>query len=98
MQPNATIYKRKGPLLLFLIPAFSFMTVFLYYPFVMNIINSTQKISGLGTAADGVNDPWYKNFLLMFSDAKLGTAFVNTLIMMLVTVIIEVGLALVLLR
>lgn len=96
MQPNATIYNRKGPLLVFLAPAFAFMTVFLYYPFVMNIINSTQKISGLGTSADGVNDPWYKNYLSMFSDAKLATAFGNTLLMMIVTVVVEVGLALVL--
>ena len=68
---NAAIYKRKAPLVLFLLPAFAFMAVFLYYPFVMNLRNSASRISGLGTAAEGLNDPWYQNFARMLTDQKL---------------------------
>lgn len=93
---NSAIYKRKSPLFIFLIPAFAFMAVFLYYPFVMNIINSTLKISGLGTAAEGVNEPWYKNFAQMLADEKLLTAFGNTMLLMLLTIIFQVGIALIL--
>ena len=34
---SSMIYKRKSPLLIFLIPAFLFLLVFLYYPFIQNI-------------------------------------------------------------
>ncbi len=93
---NSTIYKRKSPLALFLIPAFAFMGVFLYYPFVMNIYNSMCKISGLGTASEGYNQPWYKNFVQMLTDAKLHTALVNTMLLMLLTILFQVGIALLL--
>ena len=29
---NAMIYKKKGPLVLFLVPTFLFLTMYLYYP------------------------------------------------------------------
>ncbi|MCI2046175.1 MAG: sugar ABC transporter permease [Faecalibacterium sp.] len=96
MQSNATIYKRKGPLAVFLIPAFAFMVLFLYYPFVMNLYNSVCKISGLGTAGEGLNQPWYKNFALMATDTKLHTALGNTMLLMVLTIVFEVGIALVL--
>ena len=41
---NAMIYKKKGPLVLFLVPTFLFLTMYLYYPFLMNIYNSLNKI------------------------------------------------------
>ena len=54
---NSMIYKKKAPLLFFLLPAFLFLIVYLYYPFIQNVINSFLSISGLGTKAfsDG---PW----------------------------------------
>lgn len=93
---NSMIYKRKTPLLVFLIPAMLFMTVFLYYPFVMNIYNSACNITGLGTSAEGFNKPWYLNFVKLFHDPIMGTAMINTLILMVTTIIIQVGVALVL--
>ena len=57
----STIYKRKMPLLFFLVPAFLFLAVYLYYPFIQNIINTFLSISGLGRAAEGLNSPWYEN-------------------------------------
>ena len=93
---NSMIYKKKTPLLLFLIPAFLFLSVFLYYPFVQNIINSFLEISGLGTAAEGGNDPWYLNYLKMLSDPNMVTALTNPLYLTVSTILCQVGIALVL--
>lgn len=90
------IYRNKKPLFVFLIPAFLFMAVFLYYPFLQNIVNSFQKISGLGATAAGWNDPWYGNYVKMFEDQHMRTAIFNTLIMMGVTIVGQVGIAVVL--
>ena len=93
---GANIYKNKKPIIFFLLPAFGFMLVFLYYPFVQNIINSFQNITGLGAAATGWNDPWYTNYVEMFKDPNMWTAFKNTLFMTIATVVGQVGIALVL--
>lgn len=90
------IYRNKKPLFVFLIPAFLFMAVFLYYPFVRNIINSFQNISSLGAAASGWNEPWYSNYVKMFEDKNMRTAIINTLLMMGVTIVGQVGIAVVL--
>lgn len=81
---------------MFLIPAFIFMVVFLYYPFVKNILNSFQNISSLGAASKGWNEPWYTNYVKMFNDPNMRTAILNTVIMMLVTIVGQVGIAVVL--
>lgn len=93
---GANIYKNKKPLIFFLLPAFLFMIVYLYYPFFQNIINSFQKINRLGTAAKGWNEPWYLNYQEMLADKNMHTALVNTLIMMLVMIVGQVGIAIVL--
>ena len=49
---SSMIYKKKSPLILFLVPAFLFLLVYLYYPFFQNIVNTFMKIGGLGRAAD----------------------------------------------
>ena len=88
------IYKKKTPLLLFLIPAFLFLSVFLYYPFVQNIVNSFLDIAGLGTAAAGGNDPWYLNYTRILSDPNMLTALTNTLYLTVSTIVFQVGVAL----
>lgn len=93
---GANIYKNKKPLLFFLIPAFAFMLIYLYYPFFMNIVNSFQKISGLGQAGKGFNDPWYMNYANMLKDPEMITSLKNTLIMMVVTLVGQVGIAIIL--
>lgn len=93
---RSTIYKNKGPLLVFLVPAFLMLILYLYYPFIMNIFNSMFHISGLGTAAEGLNDPWYLNYVRMFEDEHMLTALKNSMIMLLVTLVFQVGIALVL--
>lgn len=93
---NSTIYKKKTPVLVFLIPAFLFMLLFLYYPFFMNVINSFFRIDNMGAAAKGLNSPWYENYATLFTDPNMLTAIKNTVIMMVFTVVFQVGLALVL--
>lgn len=93
---GANVYRNKKPLIVFLTPAFIFLAVFLYYPFVQNIINSFQIIPGLGSASKGFNDPWYLNYVKMLEDENMRTALINTLIMMAVTILGQVGIALIL--
>lgn len=93
---GANIYKNKKPLLFFLLPAFVFMIIYLYYPFFKNILNSFQVITKLGAAGKGWNDPWYTNYVRMFTDKIVWSALLNTLIMTLVTIVGQVGIALVL--
>lgn len=93
---SSMIYKKKSPLLFFLIPAFTFLVVYLYYPFIQNVINTFLDIGGLGRAAEGVNDPWYTNYQQLFLDPDLRTALKNTVILTVFTVVFQVGIALIL--
>ena len=90
------IYKKKTPLLIFLIPAFLFLIVFLYYPFLQNIINTFLDIGGLGRVAEGVNTPWYVNYQHLFTDPYMRVALKNTLLLIVCTIIFQVGIALIL--
>ena len=92
----AMIYKKKSPLLIFLIPAFLFLLVFLYYPFVQNVINTFLNIGGMGRSAEGVNSPWYENYARLFSDPYMLTAMKNTALLIVCTVVFQVGIALIL--
>lgn len=91
-----TLYRKKGPLVVFLLPAFLFLILFLYYPFLQNILNSFLDITGLGSASQGVNQPWYVNYATLFTDPKLRTALGNTVILTICTVVFQVGIALIL--
>lgn len=93
---KSTIYKNKLPLIVFICPALLFMIVYLYYPFIRNIFNSFSEISGLGTAAKGLNTPWYLNYIKLFQDPNMLTSVKNSLFLMLMTIFFEVGIALVL--
>lgn len=93
---GSTLYKRKTPLIVFLVPAFIFLILFLYYPFVQNVVNSFSDITGLGSPAQGLNDPWYANYSALFTDPKLHTALKNTIVLIICTVVFQVGIALVL--
>ena len=93
---NSMIYKNKKPLLVFLIPAFAFLIVFLYYPFFQNVVNTFLKIGGLGRAPEGLNTPWYENYQRLFTDPYMRTALTNTLLLTLCTIVFQVGIALIL--
>ncbi|MBP3475164.1 MAG: sugar ABC transporter permease [Lachnospiraceae bacterium] len=93
---GASIYRNKKPAFVFLIPAFAFMVVFLYYPFFKNIINSFMEIKQLGSSGTGLNTPWYANYVEMFHDEYVWVSLRNTLIMMVVTLVGQVGIAIIL--
>ena len=93
---DSKIYKNKKLIIFFLIPAFIFMFVFLYYPFVRNIINSFQHIKYMGTASGEWNAPFYINYINIFKDPKMVIALKNTVIVVIATIIGEVGIALIL--
>lgn len=91
---GANIYKNKKLLWVFLLPAFTFMIVYLYYPFFQNIFLSFKQVKILGSAGEGFNRPWYTNYVEMVKDPNVWTSLKNTLIMTLVTIIGQVGIAL----
>ena len=93
---GANIYRNKKPALVFLFPAFLFMVLFLYYPFLKNILNSFMEIKQLGSAGTNFNTPWYSNYTQMFQDQNVWTSVKNTIVMMIVTLVGQVGIAIVL--
>ena len=93
---DASIYKSKKLIWIFLLPAFAFMVVYLYYPFVQNILNSFMKIKYMGTAGGEWNTPWYKNYQTLLGDPKMRIALKNTGITIAATIFGQVGIALIL--
>ncbi len=91
------LYKRKWPLFIFIVPGLLFMLVFLYIPFVENIKNSffdmTAIIEMPGTKWKFIG---LENYKKLFMDQDVKTAIFNSLKMMVLTVVFEVGIAFVL--
>lgn len=91
------LYKRKTPLIIFLIPGLIFMFVFLYKPFIENIINSFYEMSSVVKMP---GQDWkfigLDNFKKLFSDPKIRIAIRNSFIMMILAVIFQVGIAFIL--
>ena len=93
---GSNIYKNKKPIIFFLVPAFAFLVIFLYYPFLQNILNSFKVINNLGSSAKGWNDPWYTNYVGLFKDENIRVALINTVKMIAATIIGQLGIAIVL--
>ena len=88
------IYKNKKIVWMFLFPTMVFVISFLYLPFLVSVFNSLfdiPNLAGIGKTFIGTNN--YKELL---EDIIIKTAVKNTLIMMMLTVIFEVGFAVVL--
>ncbi len=93
---NAKIYQNKKYIVFFLIPAFLFMLVYLYVPFITNIMNSFKNIKYLASPSDVWQKPFFENYVKMLHDPKIAIALKNTGIMILATIIGEVGIAIIL--
>lgn len=86
------IYKDKKIIVLFLAPSLIIIGLFLYYPFAMSFYKSffnwdgflTSKFIGLG------------NYRRLFSDVMIHKAIINTLTLMILVIIFQVGTALLL--
>ena len=85
------MFKKKWPLFILVLPTFVFMSIYLYYPFLMNIFNSFNTINGLGTASEGLNTPFYLNYINMVKDPKIHIALKNSMIFMVCTIVFQVG-------
>lgn len=59
-------------------------------------MNSFMHIKQLGSSATAFNTPWYTNYAEMIQDENVWTSIKNTLIMMVVTLIGQVGIAILL--
>lgn len=90
------VYEKKKALLIFLLPALLLLAVYLYFPLCLNVVDSFRSIDSLGSHGTGWNDPWYSNYLKIFTDANALMAFKNTFYMILASIIFQVGIALVL--
>lgn len=99
------VYRKKSPLVVFLVPAFLFLTVFLFVPFLVNLATTFFKIDGLGSVADLSKWQWndYGNYKYLiqeiFSNEKIGdmgVALKNTMILMVLTIVFQIGFALIL--
>ena len=91
------LYKKKGPLIIFLLPSLIFLIVFLYIPFFDNIKNSLFDMT-TPVLLDG--QTWkfigLDNYKRMLTDPDLRIAIWNSLKMMFLTIIFQVGIAFVL--
>ena len=92
----SNIYKSRKYVFLFLAPAFLFLILYLYYPFFVNIYGSFRGIKNLGTFGTKWNTPWYENYVKLVTDPVVRTSLKNTLIMIVATIIGQVGIALLL--
>lgn len=92
----SNIYRNKKYVLLFLLPAFLFLVVYLYYPFLVNIYGSFRQIKNLGTYGTKWNEPFYDNYVKLVTDPVVWTSLKNTVLMILATILGQVGIALLL--
>ena len=91
------LYKKKWPLIVFLLPSLIFLIVFLYIPFFNNIKNSLFDMT-TPVLLDG--QVWkfigIDNYRRMLTDPDLRIAIWNSLKMMFLTIIFQVGIAFIL--
>lgn len=90
------LYKKKWPLIIFLVPGLLMMAVFLYYPFVSNLGNSLYNMSSVvrmpGVELDYIG---LENYKQLFKDPYIRIALWNSIKMMVLTIVFQVGLGLV---
>lgn len=88
------LYKKKAPLLIFLLPGFILMIIFLYEPFIEKIYNSffdmTSFVKMPGTTWNFIG---FDNFIKLFHDNRIKIAITNSFKMMGLTIVFQVGIA-----
>lgn len=91
------LYRKKWPLIIFLVPSLIFLLVFLYIPFINNIKNSLYDMT-TPVLLEGQNWKFigFDNYKRMLTDPDLRIAIWNSLKMMGLTIVFQVGIAFVL--
>lgn len=91
------LYKKKWPLIIFLVPSLIFLVMFLYVPFLQNIKNSLFDMT---TPVLLPGQEWkfigLENYKRMLTDPDLRIAIWNSLKMMGLTIVFQVGIAFIL--
>jgi len=77
---------------LFMLPTVLIITVFLYFPVILNFVNSLFQWSAFSTQRRFVGAA---NYIKMFGDEVFRTAIFNNLVFMAVSVVFQIGLSLV---
>ncbi|NLL73573.1 MAG: sugar ABC transporter permease [Clostridiales bacterium] len=91
------LYKKKWPLLIFLLPGFLMMLIFLYLPFIDNIRNSLYDMTSI-VKMPGQEFKYIglDNYKYLFEDPKIRISIINSLKMMGLTIVFQIGIALIL--
>lgn len=91
------LYKKKLPLIIFLLPGFILMLIFLYEPFIENIFNSFYDMTSFVKMP---GKEWkfigLENFNKLFTDPKIKISLFNSFKMMGLTIVFQVGIAFIL--
>lgn len=88
------MYKKKWVAYVLILPMLIFMIVFLFYPFIVNIISSFFEYESMldtNPSFVGIN-----NYISMFTDKVFVGSLFNTLILIGLVIIFQVGIALIL--
>lgn len=84
--------QRRRDIALFMLPTVLITTVFLYFPVILNFVNSLFQWSAFSTQRRFVGAA---NYIKMFGDEVFRTAIFNNLVFMAVSVMFQIGLSLV---
>lgn len=84
--------QRRRDVALFMLPTVLITTVFLYFPVILNFVNSLFQWSAFSTQRRFVGAA---NYIKMFGDEVFRTAIFNNLVFMAVSVVFQIGLSLV---
>lgn len=91
------LYKNKSPLVIFLLPGFLLMIIFLYEPFIENVVNSMfDMTSFVRMPGQSFRFIGLENYKKLFLDPKIRIAILNSFKMMGLTLIFQVGIAFIL--
>lgn len=85
--------KKKGWIALFLFPAILLEVVFIFFPIVMNFYYSLFEWSAFSTSMKFIG---LRNYTALFTDETIGTAVRNNIIFAVLSILFQVGVAMVL--
>ena len=87
------LYRRKSEAILMILPAVILLSIFIYFSVVLNFYNSLFRWDSFS-----IEKVWVglENFIRMAGDEVFWTAFRNTVLFAIFSVIFQVGVALIL--
>lgn len=96
MKRKRRIFKGKHAGILFVLPAFIYMMVFIGYPIVRNIILSFQDVTVKNLVNGEKHFVWFDNYIKLFGDSVFTTSITNTLLYTVLCLVLQfaIGFAL----